>query len=121
MPVLSISYIPLGSDGEFNNTFADMYNTYTFTQLRTKISVINGLLITALNTASKYHGYKDGSATASIAYSIYESKEVLQALPRSPTYHSWPEGTNQADFFEVLENNNICNYVDNLGVKEVWL
>ena len=120
MPVLSISYIPLGTDGEFNSTFADMYNTYTLAQLRAKISMLNNLIVMALDTGSKFHGYEDAAATPSVSYSIIDSKEVLSALPRSQ-YQSWPAGTNQPDYFNVLGNVNICNYVDNLGVKEVWL
>ncbi|MFH1427739.1 MAG: discoidin domain-containing protein [Patescibacteria group bacterium] len=83
--------------------------------IRNRVSSHTQEVINALNEGSKYHGYKDASATAALNYSVYQSIEYTEAIPESATFSS------RADYMQILNDLNICNYVDNLGIKQVWM
>ncbi len=70
----------------------------------------------AVIQGSKYHGYKVKEATPSLNFTIYIEKEYLEAIPRRMTgfFRQF------ADQFAYLGRENICDLVDNQGVKEVW-
>lgn len=120
MPVLSISYIPTsGNDLIDLNITGDLFGRSTVGSLKEHIQQVTNAGIYALNEGSKYHRYKDSSAKPSLNYSIFEHKEFLQAIPKGFLL----DPANQAyrpDYRGILNGLNICDYVDNKGVKEVW-
>lgn len=79
---------------------------------RERTQKINLETMAFLDKGSIYHGYKDPTATPSLAYQMFEEKEFHTPVPKLGGY---------ADHVKILNNLNICNYVENLGVKEVWL
>lgn len=85
------------------------------TNLRNHISNLNNQLIVNLTKRSIYHGYKNPSATP-LNYYIVDIKEFLKPIPVSQTFYPF------ADHFKILtEDVDICDYVDNREVKEVWI
>ncbi len=121
VPVLSISYIPTsGNDLIDLNITGDLFGKSTVSGLEEYIQQVTNAGIYALNEGSKYHRYKDSSAKPSLNYSIFEHKEVLQAIPRGFLLDSISQ-TYRPDYQGILNGLNICDYVDNQGVKEVWI
>lgn len=115
MNVLILKYFPLTADGQ-NIDIAvtgDVGDPYTTIKQRT-VDVTNNLA-SALSKASKYLGYKDPVAQASLIYQIIDSKEYTQAVPMLT------DGTRRPDYNRIMTSHNICDYVDNKGVREVWL
>ena len=71
--------------------------------------------ITKLGEGSKYYGYKNLTAIPSLNYYVYEKKEFLEPIPISSQFKPF------ADHMKILSDLNICDYVDNKGVKQVWV
>lgn len=117
MGVLVIKYFPLTADGKNIDikVTGDVGDSYSLIKQRT-IDATNTLK-TSLEKASTYLGYKDTTATPSLTYQIVDTKEYTQAVPIKAhgTRASYP------DYNKVMQDHNICNYVNNQGVREVWI
>jgi hypothetical protein len=73
----------------------------------------------ALNSdATCYHGYADPSAPMSLQFEIIDHLEFFEPMPRGLELNP---GEFRPNYNSILSDVNICDYVDNLGVKEVWL
>lgn len=112
--VLVLNYFPLDATGtkldksitDSNKTLEEARNwTATYTQQG----------IEKLTEATRYHGYKDPSSQPYLRYSVLETKEFLKPTPKNPDH-------NKPDYKKILtEDVNICDYVDNRGVRQVWM
>ena len=87
----------------------------TLSEIRNRVNSHTLGVIDALEQGSIYHGYKDLSAEPSLDYYVYDTIEFLSAIPESPQF------PNRPDYMQILNDINICNYVDNFGVKEVLM
>lgn len=74
-----------------------------------------------LNDATKFKGYKNTS-TPALQYTIIDQKEYLTAPPLSNNVVPWNAHipTYRFDFKKILNDINICDYVDRQGVRQVW-
>jgi|GEM_PF-551708 len=118
VPVLSLRYFPTSDGVNLNSSVTGI--TSTLASVRLTVNNIRDGTISALDSGSIYHGYKDQTATPSLNYTIYEEKELLKEIPKSTTYAPFP------DHFKIFSDStvgvsNICDYVENKGVKEVWI
>lgn len=114
VPVLNVSYIPV-IDGKVDITQTGDWKNPDISALRTNIGNLTERLVNALNKGSRYHGYKDTSAVPSLNYTILENKEFMESVPAL-----YPTNT-PADHKKILTDLDVCDYVQNKGVKEVWL
>lgn len=81
---------------------------------------ISNELLTSINEATKFHGYKDPAAPQFLKYTIAAVKKYYSKIPRG--YLLNPDtGVYRPDYNQILTQNNICDYVDNKGVTEVWM
>jgi len=129
IPVLSLSYLPMDKNNS-NKIDLSITGPYlspgaTIDFIRQKIDRINGELIAGLEKGSSYHGYKDSSSKPALKYFIFESKEFLRPILRTGNV-SWifPDQGDwglTADHYKELSDINICDYVENKGIKEVWI
>lgn len=95
--------------------------TMSLSDLRNRVSSMTNESVTKLTDATKYHGYKDPTAQPSISYQVYEDKEFLKPIPASTNKIPW-NSAYRPDYYKILtEDVNICNLVDNLGVRQVWM
>lgn len=115
IPVLNLSYIPV-KNGQVDISFTGDWQNLDLNALRKNIQDLSQQLINALNKGSIYHGYKNSGATRFLNYTIFENKEFLEPVP--VLYLSPPS---PADHREILGRLNICDYVENKGIKEVWI
>lgn len=112
MPVLVINYMPTLDGVNIDTNITGIISTLA--SVRTRVSTIKSETLATLEDGSKYHG----TGTLTMDYSITAEKEYLEALPIGLPLGS---GIYRPDYIQVLNRENICNYVNNLGVKEVWL
>lgn len=125
MGVLSLRYFPLQS-GTNNLNVAITGMSDDWNVINAKISGLESSIISVLNDGSKYHLYKNPAANASLNYYfVAQLSPVFQALPLGLQV-PWKvdEGifdVYRPDYKTILQNLNICDYVDNQGVTEVWL
>lgn len=116
IPVLVVRYFPVQGDridlsvtGDWGESLADT---------RRKTERLTGEVIRALEAGSRYHGYQDAEAEPSLKYLVVETLEVLEALPvRRRSGHGAP----LTDYRRILERVDIRKWVEERGVKEVWL
>jgi hypothetical protein len=116
IPVLLINYFPTAGDhidiGVTGSVGAPLDAIRQHTQHTTQE------VIRALETGSVYHGYKDPDAQPSLRYQIVESQEFLEPLPTHPKPgHQVP----MTDYNTILERVDIQSWVEERGIKEVWL
>lgn len=115
MPLLILKYFPTKDGITIDTTVtADIAPGTTIEQMRQRVNNLHTRLIDALERGSIYHGYKDSSATPSLNYYDVETKEYLTEMPKV-------EGSLLANYFKIMSDLSICNYVENQGVKEVWI
>lgn len=115
VPVLTLNFFPLGNNGSLDLSQTRDWQNPSLDALRQYVANLNVLVADSLTRASRYHGYRDASAPASLSYRVIETKEYLRQAPMSNQFHD------QADHFKILRDVDICRYVDQLGVKEVWM
>ncbi len=117
IPVLELSYFPT-KDGvtlDAAEVGIDLPVGTTIEAAKERVATLSGLLIDALARGSAYHGYKDATAAPSLQYRILGRRTFLKPVPKSTEFHPY------ADHLGMLQNLDICDYVDRRGVKEVWI
>jgi hypothetical protein len=68
----------------------------------------------ALEKATTYLGYKDASARPALRYNIVDTFEYKTGVPFNPD-------NRRPLYKQIMLDHNICDYVDNKGVREVWI
>lgn len=84
------------------------------------VSNLSSEYIAALGEASKFHGYENPAAPQFLKYSTYATKKYYQKIPTGYLLHP-TRGVYRPDYRKILQQENICNLVDNQGVTEVWM
>ncbi|MBI2020056.1 prepilin-type N-terminal cleavage/methylation domain-containing protein [Candidatus Daviesbacteria bacterium] len=114
MKVLVLKYFPLTEDGQNIdiNVTGDVGDLYSVIRQRT-IDVTEALRI-HLEKSTSYLGYSNPSAPSALRYQIVNTYEYTQAVPFDPT-------TRRPLYDQILTAHNICDYVNNQGVNEVWM
>ena len=116
IPVLVINYFPV------QNTRIDRRITgdvdAPLDQIRQHTAQTTERVIDALEQGSAYHRYKNPQAQPSLHYQIVETLEFLDPLPVwSKPGHRVP----MTDYNAIMQRINIRDWVEQRGVKEVWL
>jgi hypothetical protein len=106
--VLSLRYIPLDENGEVDIANTGDWKDKSVDNLRHEIQFLQADTAQALSDGTKYHGYKDTNAPAALDYTIVDELEFLKLAPvdNKPRLDDVP---------------NICKYVDDQGIREVWI
>jgi hypothetical protein len=68
-----------------------------------------------ISDATRYHG---ALAPRFLEYSVLDSKDFFAPMPRGQAI--WG-GKFRPNYGQIMREQNICEYVDNRGVKEVWI
>jgi hypothetical protein len=119
--VLVIKYFPLTADGtlDINVTGEQSLKGIKYDIVRQKTIDITNNLVSTLGKASAYLGYMNSSTKPALRYHLNDTIEHKQAVPFSPNpplnRPTYP------DYYGIMQSHNICNYVDNKNVSEVWL
>ncbi len=84
------------------------------------VKTVSSELLKSINEATRFQGYKNPSAPQFLKYSVADTKKYYTKIPRG--YLLKPqEGVYRPNYNSILTQNNICDYVDNKGVTEVWM
>jgi hypothetical protein len=116
VPVLVVSYFPV-KNGRIDVAVTrdvdaplDAIRSHT---LQTTLQVAR-----ALETGSTYRGYKNPDAQPSLRYEVVDRLEFLEPLPTYPKPgHRQP----MTDYNAIMNRLDIRRWVEQRGVKEVWL
>ena len=120
MPVLQINYYPRNPD---NPKWLSRVETGLTTDILVSTmqeatqSMINRSL-PVISDATRYRGYRDPAAPRYLEYSVLRKVDIFTPMPRG---HRLANGRIRPDYGMILNEQNVCHYVENLGVKEVWI
>lgn len=96
----------------------------TIASVRSHVSSVTSNLMTDLSAATKYRGYSNPSAPPALTFHVVNTLEYDNAVPTvaNPAYNppSNPYAV-RPDYPSIMNTANICNYVNNQGVNEVWM
>ena len=116
IPTLVISYFPV-KNGHIDRTVTGDVGG-SLEQIRQHTVNTTERVVHSLETGSIYHGYKDTAAKPSLRYQIVDTLEFLEPLPTWPKPgHTVP----MTDYNAIMQRVDIKHWVENRGIKEVWL
>jgi hypothetical protein len=116
VPVLVIKFFPVKGDRIDLAVTGDWDASLEETRLKT--DKLTKDVIHALQEGSRYHGYKDTEAQPSLAYEVVDQIELLEPMPTIPRPgHRVPF----TDYKRIMERVKIKKWVEERGVKEVWI
>jgi hypothetical protein len=116
IPTLVVNYFPVQNDRIDRAITGDV--DAPLAQIRRHTVATTERVIQALESGSRYHGYKDPIAQPSLHYQILEVIEFLEPLP------TWPKAGHRVpmtDYNAIMARIDIRQWVEERGVKEVWL
>ena len=114
--VLVVKYFPVKGDRIDQTVTGDCGDTLEAT--RAKTDHITRTVKAALEEGSRFRAYKDPTARPSLKYTIVDTVEFLEPMPTKPVPG---EKVPLTDYGKIVERVNIRDWVENKGVKEVWL
>lgn len=116
IPTLVVSYFPTSNGRLDRRRTGDVGGPLE--ELRQHTARTTRRVVEALETGSIYHGYKDASAQPSLRYHCVDTLEFLEPLP------TWDKPGHQVpmtDYQAIMQRINIRSWVEEQGIKEVWL
>lgn len=118
--ILQIEYYPRSLSNPANLDVQETGLDVSIAQQQNYVSNMSSELISLIGTATKFHGYKNPNAPQFLKYSIADTKKYYEKIPRG--YLLKPqEGVYRPNYAQIMKKENICDYVDNKGVTEVWM
>ncbi|MBI3465676.1 MAG: hypothetical protein HY000_21875, partial [Planctomycetes bacterium] len=115
IPVLVLKYFPVTEDKSVIDIKVTSNVAAPLEEIRKKCDRITAEIIETLQQGSRFRAYQNPQAPPSLQYVIVDTKEYLEPLPRNP------KKKDKADYIQVLERANVREYVEEKGVKEVWI
>jgi len=120
MPVLCIRYLPTVDGINIHAPTADFYGTIA--QLETNIIRYEVETKFMLQEGSRYRGYANATPYPALGYRIVGVINIYEPMPPDDKPgHELGGGTYFPDYNAILERVGAQHYIQNLGVKEVWL
>ncbi|PIS21708.1 hypothetical protein COT51_01420 [candidate division WWE3 bacterium CG08_land_8_20_14_0_20_41_15] len=117
--ILELKYLPAGPGGTLDSQETGL--SFSLSEVRDKINSFSGGLASALMSGTSNIYSTSGPY---LNYRILESNEYLIPVPKSTTFKntaSIPYPDNFSMLSNIKDGKSICHYVDQLGVKEVWV
>jgi hypothetical protein len=115
VPVLNIRYFPVTADGKRIDLAVTSNVGAPLDEIRAKVNRMTKQAAEALTEGSRFRAYNNGNAKPSVQYKIIEDIEHLEPLPHNPNKKAVP------DYIKILEREDVKKWVEEKGVKEVWI
>ncbi|MFZ0389795.1 MAG: hypothetical protein WAN36_05000 [Calditrichia bacterium] len=116
IPVVVVKYFPV--QGELIDIKKTGDVDMPLSAARQKTDSLTGGLVRFLEDASRYHAYKNPQAEPSLDYRILNTYEFLEPLPTREKHAGKAPMT---DYQAIFNRINGTDWVENQGVKEIWL
>jgi len=115
VPILEIRYFPVTADGTKIDINVTSNVGAPLETIRKKCDRMTREAMAALEEGSRFRAYNNAAAKASIKFEVLATKEYLEPLPRNEKKPKFP------DYTKILEREDIRRWVEEKGVKEVWI
>ncbi len=116
VPVLVVRYFPVRGDQIDLRATGDVSGSLQ--TLRQHTDRTTQQVIEALQRGSRYHGYKDPAAPASLRYTVAGDIEYLEPLP---TWRKPGHRVPMTDYTDIMRRVDARTWVEERGVKEIWV
>ncbi len=118
--VLVLKYFPVTADGKTldRNVTGDVGDALA--TVRSRVSAMTTSVAAGLMEGSRYRGYADPAAPADLTFEVVDTKEFLTAVPAIPSTFQ-PAYLIRPDYATILNSIDICSYVRDQGVGQVWI
>jgi len=116
IPVLVVCYFPVKGDRIDIDVTGDVGDPLEAVRHRTDEAT--RIVVQSLGTGSTYHGYKDPAAQPSLHYQVVDTIEFLEPLP---VCEKVDDQAPMTDYYAIMDRVGIRRWVEDKGVKEVWL
>ncbi|MEM8970029.1 MAG: carboxypeptidase-like regulatory domain-containing protein, partial [Bacteroidota bacterium] len=126
IPVLVIRFLPT-EDGENLDVskVPDFHSLgeITLEDMKDRIDLLDKRIKFMLEEGSKYHGYKNPDAQPMVGYKVVEYITVYEQSPAGKVRFTDKNGypVYGVDYFEIFERFDVEHYVNDLGIKHIWL
>jgi Concanavalin A-like lectin/glucanases superfamily len=122
VPVLVIAYLPTndGINMNLNETDPIPMPAQTVAYTKDFINMIIKNSKFAQEQSTKYRGYNNPNSKPYVGYKVVDIIYVYEPVPRGFPV-PWNQGVFFNDYNQILPRFNTQRYVDDLGVKEVWV
>lgn len=117
IPVVVVKFFPVKNDSIDIGVTGDWGKSLVFTQEKT--TRITKQLVDVLEQSSRYHAYKDSLARPSLDYKILETYTFMEPLPT--VSNSERNHAPMTDYDAIMQMISIDDWINNHGVKEVWI
>src|SRR5689334_3941539 len=115
VPVLNIRYFPVTADGKRIDIAVTSNVDAPLDKIRAKVDRMTKQAAEALTEGSRFRAYNNPNARPSLQYKVIEDVEHLESLPHDPKKKGFP------DYTKILEREDVKKWVEDKGVKEVWI
>lgn len=116
IPVVLVHYFPVDGSNINRQVTGDWGEPLEATRAKTRRQTRE--LIEVLQEGSRYRAYTDPRAQPSLRYVVLHSYEFLEPLPTLAKREAEPPMT---DYRQIMERIDIRSWVEDKGVKEVWI
>ena len=118
LPVLSIRFLP-DADGDGTIDVDSTGYVGTVDSLRQRIEELDTAGSWWMTESTRYRGYAV-SSEPSLGFSIIDSLEFIGAVPIGEAVPG-KEGWYRPDYRTILTGLGVCDWVDDQGVREIWM
>ena len=124
MPVVILRYLPTADGKTLDVAWApDFYslNPIPLAQLEHNLDLYDSITKFMLEEGSRFRGYGSQAPTPSLGYRVVAIISVYEPLPPGKPKIQPGLPLYDAEWFQIFERFGMKDYVNNLGVKEVWV
>lgn len=126
MPVVILRYLPTADGRTLDVAWAPDYytlNPIPLVQLEQTLDIYDPILKFMLEEGSRFRGYGSQASLPSLGYRVVAIITVYEPTP--PGKAKFVAGVQQplydAEWFQIFERFGMRDYVNKMGVKEVWM
>ncbi len=118
IPVVIVKYFPVTNEGLIDIRVTGDWGA-SLEETRDKTDQCTKEVIETLEQGSRFRGYKNPDAKPSLKYKVVKTYEFLKPLPTCPLRNG--ETVPFTDYNAIVNEIDIKDWVENKGVKEVWI
>ncbi|MBK6899394.1 MAG: hypothetical protein IPH09_09035 [bacterium] len=125
VPVLVIRYFATADGVNLDTSISPDFwwlNPLTLAQLDADVLAMNRRTKFALEQGSRFRAYDDPQARPSLGYRVVDQITVYEQTPPGKIVgYDQDDPLWEADWFAIFDRLDVRHYVEDLGVKEIWV
>ncbi len=125
IPVVIMRFLPTSDGKNLDVSKASNYwelGEISLEELKARIDAFDKRIKFMLEEGSRFRGYKNPSVSPSLGYRVVKYITVYEQTPPGPVIqHDNEHPIYAPDYHQIFERFNMEHYVNDLGVKEIWI